>query len=112
MSHGALGALVAALVLLTACGSGAAPGPAGGVITVGSFNFPESVLLGEILTQLLVTNYEPTKKSLEGLLVDNDDAPDGERPTEDFEIRIFKIDLLQGLVMNDAGGLHLPFWRL
>jgi osmoprotectant transport system substrate-binding protein len=53
VSHGALVALVAALVLLGACGTGAAPGPAAGVITVGSFNFPESVLLGEVYAQAL-----------------------------------------------------------
>jgi osmoprotectant transport system substrate-binding protein len=44
--------------MLTACSSGArspaaASAPAPGIITVGSFNFPESVLLGEIYAQAL-----------------------------------------------------------
>ncbi len=39
----------------------------------------------KMLTQLLVTNYEPTKKSLEGLLVDGSDETDGDLLTEEFE---------------------------
>jgi osmoprotectant transport system substrate-binding protein len=50
-------ALVAALIVLTAsCHAGGAGGPAtvdDEAITVGSFNFPESVLLGELYAQVL-----------------------------------------------------------
>lgn len=44
-----------------AAGAGKAPGRSGAVITVGSFDFPESVLLAEIYGQALAANKYPVR---------------------------------------------------
>ena len=59
------GAVAAALVVLVACGgSSPVPKPPAGTITVGSFDFPESVVLAEIYGQALAAKGLPVRMAL------------------------------------------------